>query len=261
MAETTLYRQGQWPQGFLTPAQVIWRPLPASFGSGGTSSEPIRQLWIRFHPSTHASVFSTLRSAIPLVLSQSMVQGEEVKVELNDVRESNCVFELTGPKSGKVLKGALGELVKDEAREEVKTVGPSLSSSDVAKQLSDLFASSQIWKELPNIAGPGSVPRGMVIGVKTYDPRLQCVSSLDFALVSWLTLSSLLSFPPQNPKLSAQTRENGTPVFSHQPSATLAESDLWNPSARSLLAKKKFKKVELDLRRAKVSMCAFADQL
>jgi len=124
MAETTFYRQGQWPQGFLTPAQVMWRPLPASSGSESSEFEPIRQLWIRFHPSTHASVFSTLRGAIPHALSQPAFQCQDVKVELNDVRESVCVFELTGPKSGKVLKGALGELVRDEPREEIKTVRP-----------------------------------------------------------------------------------------------------------------------------------------
>lgn len=127
MAETTLYRQGQWPEGFLAPAQVLWRPLPESFSSDSSQSEPTRQLWIRFHPSTHASVFSTLRKAIPTALSLPAFRGEQIKVELNDVRDSVCVFELTGPKSGKVLRGALGEVVKDEAREEIKSVCRSLT--------------------------------------------------------------------------------------------------------------------------------------
>jgi ribonuclease P/MRP protein subunit POP1 len=262
MAETTFYRQGQWPQGFLTPAQVMWRPLPASSGSESSELEPIRQLWIRFHPSTHASVFSTLRGAIPHALSQPAFQCQDVKVELNDVRESVCVFELTGPKSGKVLKGALGELVRDEPREEIKTVRPRPATrTPTARRSTDPLLFFKIWKELPDIASPGSVPRGMVLGLRTYDPRLQCVFMPMFSITERsLIYASSLSFPPQNIKPSAGTRRLGTPIFSHHPSATLAESELWNPHERSSLAKRKFKKVELDQRRAKVGFVVLVRQ-
>jgi hypothetical protein len=43
-------------------------------------------------------------------------------VELTDVRESVCAFELFGAKVGRVLKGALGGVVKGEDREETKKV-------------------------------------------------------------------------------------------------------------------------------------------
>lgn len=63
---------------------------------------------------------------------------------------------------------------------------------------------------------------------------------------------SLDSFPPQNPKPSTQTLADGAPTWSHQPSSLLAASSLWDADVRKCLAKKKFKKVELDNRRAEV---------
>ena len=46
----------------------------------------------------------------------------EVQIEMSDRREEVNAFEIMGPKSARVLKGALGGLVKDERRAEMKQV-------------------------------------------------------------------------------------------------------------------------------------------
>lgn len=48
--------------------------------------------------------------------------GPEVTIEMSDRREEINAFEIMGPKSARVLKGALGGLVKDEKRPEIKKV-------------------------------------------------------------------------------------------------------------------------------------------
>ena len=110
---------------------------------------PLRQLWIRFHPISHAEVWGALRSSITSVLTeirneqaaaaQSLVSktkgkgkerevdaGPEVTIEMSDRREEVNAFEIMGPKSARVLKGALGGLVKDEKRPEIKKVSQLL---------------------------------------------------------------------------------------------------------------------------------------
>lgn len=136
MADTTLYEFQQWPLAFLTPAQVLWRPLPPPTPDSTPSTNPVQQVWIRFHPLAQASVLAALQTSISAVLERehldaskktqkkAAAQKGETRVELRDVREEVCVFEVVGPRSGKVLKGALGELVKDEPRDETKQVRP-----------------------------------------------------------------------------------------------------------------------------------------
>lgn len=99
----------------------------------------------------------------------------------------------------------------------------------------------------------------MVMGIKTYDPRLQSVllsypPSVCATIVLTRSLVLAASFPPKNPKTSVEALASGTPSFTHEPSPELAASDLWDSDVRQDLAKKKFKKVELDQRRAKVSL-------
>lgn len=55
-----------------------------------------------------------------------VVGGEqEVEIEMSDRREEVNAFEIVGPKSGRVLKGALGGLIKAEERAEMKKVSIS----------------------------------------------------------------------------------------------------------------------------------------
>lgn len=140
---------------------MLWCPSDVSIsqsaetGSASTStaghatsaSRAPRQLWIRFHPISHAEVWGALRSAVTSTLieirdEQAAAQVQngkgkgkaresdvaaEVQIEMSDRREEVNAFEIMGPKSARVLKGALGGLVRDERRLEmrqVSSVGP-----------------------------------------------------------------------------------------------------------------------------------------
>lgn len=157
-AQTTLYIPCSYPRDLLCPATVLWQSLPISIGTepeAGPSRQPLstdpeRKIWIRFHACSHAEVWGALRKAITQVLEdikreardeksagkekkngkgksreKPEIDGEgedEVRVELNDIRDTVNVFEIVGPKAGRVLKGALGALVKGEERSEMKEV-------------------------------------------------------------------------------------------------------------------------------------------
>lgn len=139
-AQTTLHLPDSYPRSLLCPATILWCPLPAASGSSSAPA-PIRQVWVRFHPASHAETFGALRLAITRSLEEIKVariaedeQGSgkgkrrgrpECFVELNDIRESVCAFEIVGPKSARVLRGALGDLVRAEEREDVLQVSTS----------------------------------------------------------------------------------------------------------------------------------------
>lgn len=106
--------------------------------------------------------------------------------------------------------------------------------------------SSQAWRKLSSTAGPGSVPKGMIIGLEVYDPRLRCalpptpIPSID---------SIILSFPP---KLDKSTHDvNSSSLL--QPTSEIAQAlPFWDQAARLKIRTPRFKKSELDARRSNV---------
>lgn len=96
------------------------------------------------------------------------------------------------------------------------------------------------------------------MGFKVYDPRLMSVLPSQTNLPRVRNVDSMVlldsSFPPKNVKLSDPSVSNPrAPAFGFQPSAELARSDLWDDAVRQKVGKKKTRKVELDVRRARVS--------
>jgi len=62
-------------------------------------------------------------------------EGEEIEIEMSDRREEVNAFEIVGPKSGRVLKGALGGLIKGEERVEMKKASVSDRALVVGKEM------------------------------------------------------------------------------------------------------------------------------
>jgi ribonuclease P/MRP protein subunit POP1 len=91
------------------------------------SSDPdIRTVWIRSHPAVFDEVFSALQTSASVTLeaikqSSSDVESPSTEVEIADLREHVNVFEIMGPKSNQVLKGALTP-VGEDTRGEFKKV-------------------------------------------------------------------------------------------------------------------------------------------
>ncbi|KAK7048302.1 ribonucleases P/MRP protein subunit POP1 [Favolaschia claudopus] len=231
--ETHMYEHGLYPFGLIGPVTVLWRPLPSNStapaqsaaqaqkdrkgkgkakdtASNSTDSDAVqRTVWIRCHPAISEHVFSVLQTAASSILDAARkaapqgTQVDEIGIELEDVSGQINAFEIMGPKSNQVLKGALSP-VSHDSREEF----------------------NKFWASMTDLQTSGAIPRGMAIGFKAIDPRLK--------------------FPPKNAKphpVSASTR-----II---PSATLAESELWEESIRQTLRKPRYKKKDLDERRSK----------
>ena len=132
--DTHIYKRGSYPLGLIAPITVLWRPLPpVRKGQAATTSkgkeqpnepaESQRTLWIWAHPSVFEEVYGELRTAASFALEtfKKMNPSTRCEVEIADLREQLNVFEIMGPKSSQVIKGALRP-VPEDTREEFKTV-------------------------------------------------------------------------------------------------------------------------------------------
>ncbi|KAJ6512218.1 ribonucleases P/MRP protein subunit POP1-domain-containing protein [Mycena vitilis] len=238
--DTHIYEAAQYPFGLIGPATILWRPTPTpqnaqdaprasteptvvgsqkrAKGKGKATETPSvsldpdtvhRTAWIRTHPGTSDKVFAALRTSASSVLDAARKTGpqgaqlDSLGIELEDLSGQINAFEIMGPKSNQVLKGALSPVFQ-ESREDFK----------------------QFWASMTDLQTSGSIPRGMIVGFEVLDPRLR--------------------FPPKNAK--SHPVSASTIIF---PSATLAQSDLWEESTRDSLRKPRYKKKDIDERRSK----------
>ncbi|THV05260.1 POP1-domain-containing protein [Dendrothele bispora CBS 962.96] len=166
---THIYDCNAYPLDLIAPVTLMWKPLnPVSetetqarkknrkgkdkeAPSGLDPSKVIRTLWICVHPSVMKEVYIVLQTSVSLVLESIRDAGlPEVQVELAPLRGQLNMFEIMGPKSSQVIKGAFSPVLNDQ---------------------SETF--KKFWASLSNLQCAGSVPRGMVIGFTVNDPRLK----------------------------------------------------------------------------------------
>ncbi|PBK74850.1 POP1-domain-containing protein [Armillaria solidipes] len=182
---THIYPPTLYPRGLIAPITIMWRPFTrgkpeAAEEPEETSTEPtqakrrrkgkgkektteetdillndetIRVIWIRSHPVTHDDVFNALQTAASSVLNEinkESTSDQVVDVEIADLRGKVNVFEIMGPKSSQVLKGALQPIASD-----------------------DRTSFKEFWSSLADIQTTGSLPRGMIVGFTVNDPRLK----------------------------------------------------------------------------------------
>ncbi|KAJ3747388.1 POP1-domain-containing protein [Lentinula detonsa] len=168
VCKTHVYAPDRYPFELICPVTIMWKPKPSSPLSDDTSrfrkadgkdkqkvaspeaSDNTRTLWICFHPSPFNEVFSALRKSTSQVLEAAGREGIILDVEMADIRGDIGIFEIMGPKSNQILRGALSPVMAE-------------ASTDF----------KQFWASLGNIQSAGSVPGGMVIGFLVNDPRLR----------------------------------------------------------------------------------------
>ncbi|KAG2038684.1 ribonucleases P/MRP protein subunit POP1-domain-containing protein [Suillus americanus] len=174
--ETDLYKPGSYPFDLVAPVTIMWQPLPVGNTSAPTKASPAegsskrrrkgkknvladtaqqspgRTVWVRSHPAVFDDIFAALQGSTSLVLDAEKQRHKDVhaEVEIADLRGSVNTFEIMGPKSSQVIKGALSSVIDDD-RQEFKKFWPSLS----------------------DLQTTASLPRGIVIGMKVLDPRLK----------------------------------------------------------------------------------------
>ena len=136
---THLYKSGSYPLDLIGPAIVIWEPFnrPGADDRAKSSKRKrgkkkkgneeksdenkIRHLWIRCHALNFETIFMELQKAIASVISTSKKTDSEWEIVITDFRRHFNIFDLTGPKSSQVIKGALTP-VEGEKRDEFRHV-------------------------------------------------------------------------------------------------------------------------------------------
>ena len=198
--ETHVYKYASFPLALLGPMTIIWQPLSSEANSSRTQEPPVqpgkgkgkgkgknkekqtednpppessnglRVIWIRCHPAIFEEVFETLQTSASHVLEQSKKKDPQLHAEIQIADLRGCInaFEIMGPKSSQVIKGALSPVGNDD-RKDVKQVREfylivltCLTSTE-----------PQFWDSLTDLQTSGSIARGMVIGLKVLDPRLK----------------------------------------------------------------------------------------
>ncbi|KZT73935.1 POP1-domain-containing protein [Daedalea quercina L-15889] len=180
VCETHLYKHRTYPFDLIAPMTVIWQPIVQSTSKpeaqherdgskskkhrrGGKGKEKeqettsslartARKVWIRVHPFAVHIAHQALRIAASYALDawrSAAPNRGEVEVEIADLREHVNVFEIMGPKSSQVIKGAL-KPTKDIEGDDFR----------------------MFWDSLDRLQCTGSLPRGMVMGFTVHDPRL-----------------------------------------------------------------------------------------
>ncbi|KAI0259821.1 POP1-domain-containing protein [Gloeopeniophorella convolvens] len=238
--ETCIYEVGLYPYGYIGPLFVMWRARAPSTGSSTpstsqpqatakrkrkapkraktipqpeSSDEDTRTIWIRSHPAIFERVLSTLRTAVSSTL-------ESLKKSATHAQKAYSVEVADMRDSVNVFE----------------ITGPK-SSQVICGALTPTIADhrgefKKFWASLSDLQTTGSIPSNMVIGFTVLDPRL--------------------NFPPKNAKVHVDKEE--LPTISSRwecfPTTSLAQSDIWNQNVRDTLKVPRFKKKELDTRRA-----------
>ncbi|KAA1469823.1 POP1-domain-containing protein [Dentipellis sp. KUC8613] len=248
--DITMYRPNLYPFTLIGPVTLMWRPVDplldtdkgqadtnaGSSNNGGkkkkkgkkkssdaatTSTQPqptrddiSRTIWIRCHPTIFKDAYLALKIATSTTLEELKKSSDHLdkkyEVELANLSDSVNVFEIMGPKSSQVIRGALTPDFNNETRKEFK----------------------KVWSALSNLQSTGSLPGSMIIGFNVLDPRL--------------------NFPPKNAKVNLESQDLPSlpAAWNCLPSSDLAKSGVWDDRIRQLLKVPKYKKHEIDARRA-----------
>jgi ribonuclease P/MRP protein subunit POP1 len=114
--EAVLYMPNSYPYDLIGPITIIWRPT-TSTDSGSPSYSP-RTVWIICHPSIFESAFRSLVVSSSFAVEASGSDSKRrPKVEVADLRGKFNIFELVGPKSSQVIKGALTPVLEENSEE------------------------------------------------------------------------------------------------------------------------------------------------
>ncbi|KAJ7212167.1 NUC188 domain-containing protein [Mycena pura] len=243
--DTHIYEPGEYPFGLVGPATICWRPIsappePRALTPPGESTPSVTSMAgkgkgkgkekekAKDPPTERIDPDAVLRTVwirshpatsekvfATLKMSASLVLDAARKAAPPGTVLSELGVELED------LSGQINafEIMGPKANQVLKG-----ALSPVSQDSREEF--KKFWASMTDLQTSGSIPRGMIIGFKVLDPRLK--------------------FPPKNAKPQST---HASPMII--PSATLAQSDLWEDSTRESLRKPRYKKKDLDERRAK----------
>ncbi|KAG6836104.1 hypothetical protein H0H93_011331 [Arthromyces matolae] len=153
--ETYIYKSGAYPFGLISPLTVLWKSLPLSSAavsdlpqeegqqqSAAASTQPssskrkrkgkekapeisspalgaIRTVWLIAHPSAYEDVLASVKTSASAVLDAMRHENadKEVEIEVGCLNNQVNIFEIMGPKSNQVLRGALTPVSQDKRQD------------------------------------------------------------------------------------------------------------------------------------------------
>lgn len=114
--EALLYMPNSYPYDLVGPVTIIWRP--ATSLDSGDPGHSTRTAWFICHPSIFESAFRSLVVSSSFAVEASVSGNKRKhKVEVLDLRGKFNIFELMGPKSSQVIRGALAPVFHDQSEE------------------------------------------------------------------------------------------------------------------------------------------------
>ena len=141
--DTHIHNHGTYPYDLIGPVTIIWQalsttetiskqqPTSSKEKSAGKAKQtvslgPVRVAWIRAHPTIFDEVLLALRLSASFALERveadfDAPDSEKCNVDIADLRDCLNIFEIIGPKSSQVIKGAL-KPVKNDKRNDFKEV-------------------------------------------------------------------------------------------------------------------------------------------
>ena len=234
---------GSYPYDLAGPVTVLW--CPTASPDSDDLARSTRTVWVVCHPSIFESAFRSLSISSSLAVEASESDDKRRhKVQIVDLRGKFNIFELMGPKSSQVIKGALVPIL-DGRCEELTHVSPV--HSFLVQRTEVLNNVLKFWSGLQHLQCPGELPSDMVIGLKVHDPRLRSVLSPRSRGVAL----TLISFPPVNAPINV----SGAPPPQQLvgPTPDLAYCEIWDTTSIPSDTPR-FTKKYLDERRAKVRL-------
>ncbi|KAJ7069842.1 POP1-domain-containing protein [Mycena amicta] len=222
-AETHIYEIDHYPFNLIGPASIIWRPQqapetaqPAKSSKKGkgkaTDEQDLDNITRTVWVRVHPSISGAVFAAMQQSTSLVLDRGRAAAPQ------------------GTVLDHLSVELEDLSAQiNAFEIMGPKASQvlkgalTPVSQDKRDDF--KKLWESMSDLQTSGSLPRSMIIGFKVLDPRLK--------------------FPPKNAKPNLT---NDIPKI--VPCGSLAQTELWDSSVRENLKKPRYKKKDLDDRRA-----------
>ena len=265
-AETYLYGYNKYPYNLIGPATVLWHADPSLVASAQPSAisrgkqgkgkgkqkaaaeeqnDPkhrTRVVWVRVHPTVTELAHEAIRLSASFALGAAKQAGRKAEVEIADLREQFNIFDIVGPKSSQVIKGALKPV--DDKREDFKKVASyyySWFTLTDARAVLGFFEPHTICRLCP--------PRD---GHWFYRSRPAFKASIQVSVGDG-SLTVMGSFPPKNVKLNIDEGTNLSPASTVFPSSVLAQSEIWRENTRLALRKPRYQKKDIDQRRSSVS--------
>lgn len=123
------------------PATIIW-DTPSTQPSTSTVTLD-RKVLLRLHPAICASVWDAVQAAKTALWPKGNLTCMPHRMD-----KGLLTFEVTGRRATEVVKSVLRPVIGTDKE------------------------TKEAWRKLSGEKGPGSVPRGMVLGLNVYDPRL-----------------------------------------------------------------------------------------